>query len=292
MLRERFRAMGTDVELLLDAQAGRLARAALAAARAEVDRLEALLSRFRPDSELSRLNRRRRMRVGPDLLRLVPAALALRRRTGGRFDPTVGAAVRACGYDASFERLARDDRRPPPPPRPSAGAVVVDRAGGWIALGPGAELDLGAIAKGDAADRACAILAAAGPALVNAGGDLRVSGRRRDGAPWPVAIRAEAGEVSLLLGSGALATSGVDRRRWRRAGRPMHHVVAPRRGLPADTDLVRATAVAPTCAEADALATALLVAGAGEGRRLADRWGVPAALVAADGSLALAGGLR
>ena len=78
--------------------------------------------------------------------------------------------------------------------------------------------------------------------------------------------------MTLLLESGALATSGVDRRRWRRGGRPMHHVIAPRRGLPADTDLLRATAVAPTCAEADALATALLVAGARDARRLADVW--------------------
>ena len=283
--------MGTDVELILDAPESPRAAAALAAALAEIDRLEGLLSRFRPDSELSALNRDRRARVGPDLLRVTALALAARRRTGGRFDPTVGRAVRACGYDATFEEVDRDDPRPAPAAAPAAGAVVLDEAGGWVALGPGVDLDLGAIAKGDAADRACALLSAVGPCLVNAGGDLRVSGPRADGSPWPVALRSGAGPFTLVLGSGALATSGVDRRRWRRGGRDMHHAIAPGRGLPADTDLLRASAVAATCAEADALATALLVAGLSAGRRLADRWSVPAALLAADGTLHLAGGL-
>lgn len=289
MVRERFRAMGTTIELLLDAPDAPEARAAIGRARAEFARLEGLLSRFLPGSELSALNRVRRMRVGADLLRVLDAALGLRRRTGGRFDPTVGRAVRDCGYDRSFESVAAADPRPAPPPAPAAGVVVLDRASAWVMLGPGVDLDLGAIAKGDAADRACALLSAAGPCLVNAGGDVAVSGERPSGG-WPVALDGPSGLV-LDLGRGALATSGTDRRRWTRAGRGMHHAVHPATGLPAATDLVRATAVAATCAEADALATALLVAGAEEGRRLADAWGVPAALAGADGTLTLAGGL-
>ena len=289
MVRERFRAMGTAMELLLDAPDGALARAALAAARAEIERLEGLLSRFRPGSELSRLNRARTMAVGPDLMRVLVAALALRRRTGGRFDPTVGRAMRAWGYDRSFELVAADG--PPAEPAPAAGAVALDRAAGWVALGAGVELDLGAIAKGDAADRAAAVLAEAGPCLVNAGGDLVVSGPRADGS-WPVGVDAPGGPAALMLERGGLATSGVDRRRWARGGLPAHHAMAPRRGAPAATDLVRATAVAPTGAEADALATALLVAGAREARALADGWRVPALLVRRDGGVVLAGGLR
>lgn len=289
MLRETFRAMGTSMELLLDAPESPAARRALAAARGEIDRLEGLLSRFRPESELSRLNRERRMRIGPDLARVLAAALGLRRRTGGRFDPTVGPAVVAAGYDRSFDRI-RDDARPPDAPVPSGGVVVLDDAWGWAALGSGVDLDLGAIAKGDAADRACGVLAEAGPCLVNAGGDLVVSGPRADGA-WPVGIDAAAGGIVLDLERGAMATSGTDRRRWNRAGRELHHVIEPRSGACSGTDLVRATAVAPTGAEADALATALLVAGAREARRLADVWHVPAALVDSTGALTLAGGL-
>lgn len=290
MLRERFPAMGTTVELLLDAPEAPAARRALARARSEFGRLERLLSRFLPDSELSALNRARRMRVGADLTRVLGAALDLRRRTGGRFDPTVGRAVRECGYDRGFDDVVADDPRPAPAAAPAGGVVVLDAGAGWAMLGPGIDLDLGAIAKGDAADRACALLAAAGPCLVNAGGDLVVGGPRRPGA-WPVAVDGPQGGVVLDLASGALATSGTDRRRWCRGGRPMHHALEPRTGLPASTDLVRATAVAATGVEADALATALLVAGAREARRLADAWGVPAALAGADGTLTLAGGL-
>ncbi len=290
ILREGFGAMGTSVELLLDAPDEPGARAAFAAARDEIARLELLLSRFLPDSELSRLNRERRMRVGPDLARVLAAALDLRRRTGGRFDPTVGRAVRSSGYDRSFETLDADPR-PPGAPSPAGGIVMLDTEWGWVGLGPGVDLDLGAIAKGDAADRACAILAGAGPCLVNVGGDLVVSGPRGDG-PWSVSIATPGADLVLDLERGALATSGTDRRRWKRAGRTLHHAIEPRRGSPAPTDLVRATAIAASGAEADAIATALLVAGAGEGRHLADVWGVPAALVDEAGSVTLAGGLR
>jgi thiamine biosynthesis lipoprotein len=168
--------------------------------------------------------------------------------------------------------------------------VVVDARASWIALGPGAVLDLGAIAKGDAADRACALLAAAGPCLVSAGGDVAVSGPRADGGPWDVGVAHGAGTLTLALSRGGLATSGVDRRRWRRAGADAHHEIDPATGLPAATCLLRATAVAATAAEADALATALLVSG-GDAADLAGRWRVPAALVARDGTLTTAGGL-
>lgn len=289
MLRERFRAMGTSMELLLDAPEHPDARVALRRARDVIGDLEAQLSRFRPDSELSRLNRARRMRVGPDLVRVLGLALGLRRRTGGRFDPTVGRAVVAGGYDRSYEAI-EDDARAPGPPAPAGGGVVLDSRWGWVSLGPGVDLDLGAIAKGDAADRACAILSEVGPCLVNAGGDLVVSGPRADG-PWPVSVATPGGELVLNLERGALATSGTDRRTWLRAGETVHHVVDPRRGAMATTDLIRATAIASTGAEADALATALLVAGDRVAGRLADLWSVPAVFVTSGGAVTWAGGL-
>lgn len=288
MLRETFAAMGTRVELLLEAPDGPVARRALARARREIGRLEGVFSRFRPDSELSALNRRRRMRVGADMVRVLGAALDLRARTGGRFDPAVGAAVIGAGYDRSFTELGDDPR--PPAPAPGGGAIDLDPDGGRVELGPGVRLDLGAVAKGDAADRARDLLAPAGPCLANLGGDIAVAGEPASG-PWAVGVAAPGRVVSLALGRGGLATSGVDRRRWRRGGRPAHHVIDPRTGAPAATDLERATAVAATAAAADALATALLVAGEAEARRLADGLGVPALLVTGDGRMVLAGGL-
>ena len=109
MLRRAFRAMGTDVELLLDAEPGERAERALDRAEAEFERLEQVMSRFRDDSELSRLNRDGRIAdASPDLVRVVELALEAREATGGRFDPTVHDAVVAAGYDRTFDAVAPD----------------------------------------------------------------------------------------------------------------------------------------------------------------------------------------
>jgi thiamine biosynthesis lipoprotein len=166
----QFRAMGTDVELLVDA-AG--AGEALAAAEGEFHRLEAILTRFRPESELSRLNEAGSLDAGPDLLEVVRLALEARGRTDGRFDPTVHDAVVAAGYDRTFDEVPEDGT-----------AVIVGSVCGGsvridgtrIELDPGVRLDLGGIGKGYAAARAAKLLSVAGPALVNAGGDIATAG--------------------------------------------------------------------------------------------------------------------
>ena len=288
MERLTFPAMGTTVEFLLAAPPGRAARRALATARDEVLRLERLFSRFRPDSELSRLNRAGSMRIGADMQRVLGRALELRALTGGLFDPTVGRAIAALGYDRTFPRLAPDS--PSAAPRPATGAVHLDALSGRVELGSGVAIDLGAIAKGDAADRACALAGAAGPCLANVGGDIAVSAPRMEG-PWPIALNTGNGDIVLNLSRGALATSGTDRRRWRRGGREIHHAVAPESGECAPTDLVRVTAVCATGADADARATALLVAGSTRAAALAERWRMPALLVGASGAARATGGL-
>jgi thiamine biosynthesis lipoprotein len=147
-----------------------------------------------------------------------------------------------------------------------------------IEVEPGFRLDLGGIAKGYAVDRACAILDDVGPCLVNAGGDLAGRGRL-----WPVGVETADGQITLGLEEGAIATSGRDRRRWRRGGAEAHHLIDPSTGAPADGDLVRVTAVAPTAAEAEVHAKAIFLGAAAE---------TPAVLVTADGRTVLAGGLR
>ena len=111
MLRRRFHAMGTDCELFLKARPRPEALRAMAEAEWEVRRLESIFSRFDPDSELSELNRRGTLRVGPELLEVVDLALAARHRTGGRFDPTVHDALVAAGYDRTFEEVASAEAR-------------------------------------------------------------------------------------------------------------------------------------------------------------------------------------
>jgi thiamine biosynthesis lipoprotein len=286
MLTRSFRAMGTEVELFLDASEG--AEALLAEGEHEFERLESLLSRFRPDSELSRLNRERSLEVGDDLLELVRLSLDARDRTGGRFDPTVHDALVAAGYDRTFDDVVREpDRERRLASGVCAGDVSLDEVDGRVTLGSGCCLDLGGIAKGWAADRVVERLSSAGPALVNAGGDVSCTG-----GPWHIGVDTSSGSITLELLAGGLATSGRDRRRWVRGGRHAHHLIDPTTGAPADTELIRATVTAETAAEAEVRATALFLAGTLERAAAeADAAGIPAVLVAEDGLSLIAGGL-
>ena len=274
--------MGTEIELLVEANE---ASSALEAAEAEFHRLEALLSRFRPDSELSRLNEAGALEAGPDLLQVVEIALAARETTGGRFDISVHDALVAAGYDRSFELVART--APTPARRPSQHPRGFEVRDGVVYLEPGVRLDLGGIGKGYACEHAAEILGTAGPCLVNAGGDIAT----RAGT-WTVAIETTDESLTLeLSGSSALATSGRDLRRWRRAGRELHHIIDPATGLPSESDLLRVTVVAHDAVAAEVAAKALFLAGLDAAREEADRLGIPAVLVSQEGSTVLAGGL-
>lgn len=278
--------MGTEMELILDAPASTKAVAAIAAAEADMRRLERLLSRFDPESQLSRLNRLRPMVVGPELLELVELALAARERTNGRFDPTVHDAVVAAGYDRTFDELPVHRAHGAVLGAPCGGGVHVDAAGSTIELDPGVRLDLGGIAKGYAADRAAAILAAVGPCLVDAGGDIALHGKA-----WPVGVETGQGTITLEFTGGGIATSGRDRRHWRRGGGEQHHLIDPSTGRPADGDLLRVTAVAESAAEAEVIAKTLFLAGAARAKREADAEWIPAVLLTRDGRRLLTGGL-
>ena len=278
--------MGTTIELLLDAEDGEQAQSALRAVEEEFERLEAMLSRFRPDSELSRLNRDGQILAPPDLERVVGLALEAREQTAGRFDPTVYDALARAGYDRSFEQVAPEAAAEAAAGVDSlegascGGRVTIDPETGRIEIEPGFRIDLGGIGKGYAVDRAIEILAVQGPCLVNAGGDLAVRGDR----PWPIGV--EDGPT-LELTRGAIATSGRDRRHWRRGSEERHHLIDPATGRPAETDLIRVTVVAPSAVEADVLAKTLFLSG----EREAAAAGVPALLVCADGRKRLVGGL-
>jgi thiamine biosynthesis lipoprotein len=288
MRRTSFRAMGTEVEVLLDALESAESSVTLQRVQDEFERLEALLSRFRPDSELSALNRSGCGRGGPELVEVTLLALDARERTSGRFDPTVHDALVSAGYDRTFDEIVGGVAvAVAAPSAPCLGRVAVDAATGLIELGPGTRLDLGGIAKGYAVDRACAQLEVAGPGLVNAGGDLAARGRA-----WPVGVETPAGTLTLELEDGAIATSGRDRRRWTTSRGEAHHLIDPATGVPAASDLLRVTVVARTAVEAEVLAKSLFLAGSDRAEEEADELRVPCVLVRADGRTTLAGGLR
>ncbi len=274
MLRRTFKAMGTDVELLLDAEPGERADRALDRAEREFERLEQTMSRFRDDSELSRLNRDGALDdASRDLVRVVELALEAREATGGRFDPTVHDAVVAAGYDRTFDAMAPDAATAhDAPPARCGGGIHVD--GKRITLEPGSRLDLGGIGKGYAVDRVAELLAVVGPCLVNAGGDLAVLG-----GSWPVGVT---DEITLELTRGGMATSGRDRRRWVRDGEERHHLIDPSTGLPAMDAPLRVTVVAGCAAAAEVAAKAAFLGADVD---------LPHVLVTSDGRTILAGGL-
>ncbi len=286
LTRRSFDAMGSTVELILDGEPDGTEEA-LAAAEHEIHRLEGLLSRFLPGSELSRLNEAGTFDASPELVEVTRLALAARERTGGRFDPTVHDAVAAAGYDRSFDDLVPDGEAICPGAA-CGGSVTV--SGSVISIEPGFKLDLGGIAKGYAADRACALLGVAGPCIVDAGGDLAINGPPGRGV-WPVAVEVPGAPLTLGLPSGALATSGLDHRRWRRGGVELHHLIDPATGLPAVTSLLRVTVFADTAAAAEVSAKALLLVGEHAARVEAQALGIPAVFVTGDGRVVLAGGL-
>lgn len=273
MQRRSFSAMGTQVELLLDTPPSAGSEVALARAEREFERLEALLSRFRPDSELSALNRRGALDAGPELVEVTRLALEAREQTGGLFDPTVHDALVAAGYDRTFADLEPDG--PAAAPARCGGEISID--GSRIELERGFRLDLGGIAKGYAVDRAARMLVGTAPCLVNAGGDVACYGR-----PWPVGVETGDGTITLELDRGAVATSGRDRRRWRRGGGEVHHLIDPGTGSPAEGDFLRVTVVANTAVEAEVLAKAIFLGAPSAG---------PAVLVTRDGRTVFTGGL-
>lgn len=270
--------MGTEIELHVECDEE--PREAFAAAEAEFERLEQVMSRFREDSELSTLNRLGELDASVDLVDVVELALEARRTSNGRFDPTVHDAVVGAGYDRTFADVPDDVDAPA---RAAACGGDVELVGHRIRLGPEVRLDLGGIGKGYAAERVAAELALVGPCLVSAGGDVAVRGVPEAGT-WPVAVE---GGPTLGLTEGGLATSGADRRRWRRAGVEQHHLIDPATGTPAASDLLRVTAFGSTAVDAEVLAKTLFLGGAAEARAA----GVPAVLVTTAGETLLVGGI-
>jgi thiamine biosynthesis lipoprotein len=256
--------------------------------------LDLQASRFRPDSELSWLNAARGglFLLGDGLAEAVGVALAAARWTGGLTDPTVGDALVSLGYDRDFAAIG-EDGEPPRAAVPAPGWHLVRLDGPLLRLPPGIRLDLGATAKGVGADRAVrAVMSAngsAGGVLVSLGGDIAVAGTPpQDG--WPVTVAEEPdrdcpprGQL-VRLPVGAVATSSVTVRHWRRGGVELHHIVDPRTGRPADGRWRTATVAAATCADANAASTAAIVAGARAGEWLAAT-ALPARLTGHDGRI-------
>jgi FAD:protein FMN transferase len=249
-----FRAMGTEVTVLTDDATDPIVfAAAVASVRRIFEREESRFSRFRADSELSRVNRSAGgwVEVSGPFADVLAMAIRGAERTDGLFDPTVLQALEAAGYDRDFAAVERREGGGSLAPVPCGGWERIEVREGRVRLPDGVALDLGGLVKGWTADLAAeAVIAAGLPwAIVNAGGDLRIAG---DAPPLEIGIEDpdDRREVLCLLRveGGAIATTSVAQRRW---GPGLHHLIDPRIGLPAVTPVVQATAWAPACAEAE-----------------------------------------
>ncbi len=266
-----FNAMGSRMLAMLDSTANE-AEDALSCVPVWFEEWEQALSRFRPGNELDRLNRSNGLPfpVSKTLWEVFRAARTAEQFTGGLVTPTVLDALVEAGYASSFESLpflqtGHSKAFASPVSSGPSGLIVWDVPTRSLVLTDSIHLDLGGIAKGWAAEQAVRRLSCYGPVLVNAGGDLAISGLLSDGKAWPVGIEdpfnPDTHFETLKLSLSGVATSGKDYHRWLKDGLWQHHIIDPRTGLPADTDILAATVVAPTVMEAEAAAKAVVIMG-------------------------------
>ena len=254
----RFEALGGQCELY-SASAGRPAD--LASVQGWIHEMHDRLTRFAPESELSRLNAAagRWVEVSPELEALLAQSLTAYAASGGLVHVGVLPALLAAGYTRDFAagQTPSTGEVVIPPPLPD----LLDVERGRARVRPGNAIDLGGIAKGWLADRAVERI---GPnALANFAGDLRARGDGPDGEGWPIGF----GGTTVLLRDLGAATSGTRGRQW---GDRLHHLIDPRTGLPADTDLVEVSVLGQTGADAEMLAKTALLLGREAGARFLD----------------------
>ena len=286
--------MDTVVQITVAGVSEDKARSAMGEAFAEIERLDALASSYRQGSLVALVNREahnRRISLKNDIFELLRQAVAMSESSGGAFDVTIWPVSRLWGFDKGGslpDKAALSDALA----AVGYGNLLLDEKSGSVGFArEGVGIDLGAMAKGWAVDRAAEVLAARGiaNAIIDAGGDLRVLGSRPGKGFWRIGVQHPREPGALLftldLTDTAIVTSG-DYERFFVEGRVRyHHILDPATGMPA-TGCRSVTVLAPTAAEADAAATAAFVLGAERGVVfLRSRPGVRGVIVDAGGAL-------
>ena len=234
------------------------------------DEWEDHLSRFRPESELNRINRANGIptRVSPIFADVLERAIEAEALSDGLVTPVLLDALISAGYDRSFNLIPENGFGARPAQIgfiPRLDEIDWDPNTSTLWLPPDMHLDFGGVAKGWAADQASKRLAHLGATLVDGQGDIAVTGPRADGSAWQIGIanpfNPSENIAVLKISEGGVATSGRDRRNWLRDGILAHHIIDPRTGQSAETDVLTATAIAPTVMQAEAVAKTLLILG-------------------------------
>lgn len=243
--------------------------AAVDEAARELQRLDALWSVGKPDSDLARLNAGKTQTVSAETAALLERALDISRETGGLFDATIYPLVELWGFPTDEPHVPADTDIAATLPLVDSARVTL--AGERVDLSPGQKLDLGGIAKGYASARVMDIFRAHGveSGMVSLGGNVQTHGVKPDGSPWRIGIRDPEGSAGSYLGvlsveDKAVITSGGYERFFEEDGRRYIHILDPRTGWPAQSDLQSATVVSADGVLADALSTALYIMGSEE----------------------------
>jgi thiamine biosynthesis lipoprotein len=277
--------MGTDIEVLASSE---LPLHVADQVEARFREVEGVLSRFRPDSELSLLNRAggHPFRASPLLREVLAGALEAARRSDGLFDPTLLQAMEAAGYMGSFEYLEGEVTMSEPRAAGRYNDVEL-RDDGTIVLRRGARVDLGGYAKGWTVDSCEEILQGCESWVVNAGGDLLARGPGPAGEGWLVGIEDpfdHSRDVGVLLANDcAVATTSRMRRRWTTASGAAHHIIDPATGRPAETGLASVTVITRSVVEAEVQAKVLFLLGLRAGQAYVERQEGAGAIFVLDG---------
>lgn len=285
--------MGTLVEISVVGRDEDKAAAAINDAFGEMERVEKLMSRWIPESEVSRINRWagvRPVKVSTEVREVIQRAGEISKASGGYFDISVGGLLDLWGFEGSGGRVPAKVEIEQALGLVGYGAIHMDEEASTVELRRGMRIDLGGIAKGYAVDRAYEVLTSRGygNVIVNAGGDMRVGGRKPKG-PWVIGIQDPRDRsrilASLDVGDISVATSGDYERYFEADGVRYHHLLDPFTGYPA-RQCRSVTILAKDAVTADALATAVFVMGPEKGLRLIEAMeGVEALIVSADGKI-------
>jgi thiamine biosynthesis lipoprotein len=279
-------AMGTRWSATLDADDCLNMDALQQDLAAAIDQVDQQMSPWKPDSDLMRVNRAPVdvwVDLPAEILEVLACALDVQLKSAGAFDPCVGGLVNAWGFgaqsdapDANAIRIARQSK-----PLGAHFCLELDSNAGKVRKLAPFQMDLCGIAKGYAVDRMIHVLQEHGVrhALAALDGELRALGGQSVGLPWSVALESPELERRAVRGvieleDLAVATSGDYRRYFEVGGTRLAHTMDPRRWAPLNNGVASVTVLARTCMQADAWATALLVAGPGEGLAMAQRMGM------------------
>jgi len=242
----------------------------------EVRRIENLLSKYKKDSEVSRLNENGSLAVSKDTFDIIERTREFCLISEGVFDITVGPLIDLWGFTDKHYFFPSDTEIKKALKLVGTDKIIIDRSESTVIFRiPGMKIDLGAVAKGYAVDCAVKRLRENGvkSCLINAGGDIYCLGGRQPHKAWKVAVQNPRGNNFsgyLRLEDRAVATSGDYEQFFLNDGKRYSHIINPKTGYPSDSGIISVTVIASDCLTADFLATAVFILGKEKGLGLAE----------------------